>query len=173
MTRILVDIGQTVSSIVPPWAMPFVLGAVALVLLPPWFESVRSKQIKGAIRRMVRAEPSLRQSLAERALHLAGTRRIRLLGLVQEAHRYGQHELLENGLKLLAQSERGRADAQRIRDQYAPAPPVLRDPLEAVVRVESLLQQGLVVAAREQLDAAVRKFPNDPDLKRLENRVAL
>ena len=44
--------------------------------------------------------------------------------------------------------------------------------MEAVVRVEGLLTEGLVEAAREQLGEARATFPEDGELKALESRLA-
>ena len=48
------------------------------------------------------------------------------------------------------------------------APPkTVRDPLEAIVRVERLRDSGLLVAAREVLDEALRMHPEDDELRAL------
>ncbi|MBX2797075.1 MAG: hypothetical protein KTR31_05390 [Myxococcales bacterium] len=171
MFRIFSDLGQVVTTLVPPWALPFVAGGFLLLLLLPWLESVRGKQIKGAIRRMVRAPESEHSALARRALDLAGTRRGRLIGLVQEAIRYGQHSLVKEGLARLEADPVGRSHAAKLRERIEKPAIRFRDPIEASVRIEGLLGEGLVVAAREQLDVALAHFPTDPELEALSRRV--
>ena len=171
MFRIFTDLGGLVSQLVPPWALPIVIGVLGALAAPFWLESVRSKQIKGAIRRMVRASHDERGVLSRRALHLAGHKRIRLISLVQEAMRYDQRELRDEGLARLQQVPGGRHDAVELRKRVDKPRPRYRDPVEAVVRVESLLEQGLTVAAREQLDEARRTFPTDTELEALAGRL--
>ena len=172
MTRVLVDIGQTVGSLVPPWAIPIVIGVLAVVLLPAWLESVRSKQIKGAVRRMVRADPAERDRLYARAFGLAAQRRGRLVGLIQEGLRYGQHAVVHEGLARLQAIPRAREDVARLRERIDKPGQRFRDPVEAAVRIEGLLAQGLHVAAEEQLAEALTAFPRDPDLHSLQARLA-
>lgn len=167
MFRIFTDVGQVLNSLVPGWAIPVVLGVAGVLMLPPWLESVRSKQIKGAVRRMVRADEALREQLSDRALALAGHRRLRLIGLVQEAIRYGQRELIEAGLVRLESDPRGRRDAQALRDRIRKPGQRFRDPTEASVRVSALIEAELFVGAQEQLDEALERFPDDPELLQL------
>ncbi|MEO0603399.1 MAG: hypothetical protein AAF211_18310 [Myxococcota bacterium] len=167
MTRIFTDLAGLVGQVVPAWALPFVVAGLALVALPPWLESVRGKQIKGCVRRMVRADDRERAALSDRALHLAGARRLRLVGLALEAMRYDQRLLRDEALARLQQHPKGRVDAKKLRQRFEKAPVRFSDPLAAQVRVERLLDEGLVVGACEQLTAALRQFPDDPELLRL------
>lgn len=171
MTRIFTDVAGLVGQLVPPWALPFVLGAIAVLALPPWLESVRGKQIKGFVRRMVRASDPERDALAERALTIAGQRRVRLVGLALEAMRYDQRGLRDQALARLARHPKGRVDAAKLRERFEKAPLRFTDPLSAQIRVEGLLREGLLVGAAEQLEAARRQFPQDPDLERLATEI--
>ncbi|HHO51961.1 MAG TPA: hypothetical protein ENK18_14035 [Deltaproteobacteria bacterium] len=172
MFRIFSDIGQVLTSLIPGWAIPIVLGIAGVLAVPFWIESVRSKQIKGAVRRMVRADGPTRRQLAHRALSLAGQRRLRLIGLVQEAIRYGQHALIEEGLARLTSDPHGHRDAEALRARIRKPGQRFRDPIEASVRIEGLLQQELFVAASEQLDEALGRFPTDPELLHLQRRLS-
>lgn len=171
MTRIFTDLAGLLGAIVPPWAMPFVLVGIAAAVLPPWLESVRGKQIKGFVRRMVRAEDNERTALAEQALTLAGHKRIRLVGLALEALRYDQRSLRDAALARLDRHPKGRADAAKLRERFEKPAIRFSDPLAAQVRVESLLREGLVVGAAEQLEAARLQFPGHPDLEVLAAQV--
>lgn len=171
MTRIFTDLAGLVGQLVPPWAIPFVLAAVAALALPPWLESVRGKQIKGTVRRMVRADERERAHLATRALELAGHKRIRLVGLALEALRYDQRLLRDRALARLESHPKGRVDAVKLRERFEKPAIRFDDALTAQVRVERLLDQGLVVGAAEQLTAARHQFPHDPELAALQTRV--
>ncbi len=172
MFRIFSDIGQVLTSLIPGWAIPIVLGVFGVGMLPFWLESVRSKQIKGAVRRMVRADEASRAQLVERALSLAGARRLRLIGLVQESIRYGQHALIEEGLARLEAIPRGKVDAEALRGRIRKPGQRFRDPIEASVRIEKLLGMELYVAAQEQLEEALDRFPDDPELHTLSTQLA-
>ncbi len=172
MFRIFSDLGQALSTLVPPWALPWVLVAIGAAAVPLWLESVRGKQIKGAIRKMVRASDGERPALAERALSLAGASRGRLIGLVQEALRYGQPALAEQGLARLEAHPRGRQDAAHLRARVEKPGAKFRDPFEASVRIERLIDEGLRVAAEEQLEEALAHFPRDEELLALRARLS-
>ncbi|MEN0065122.1 MAG: hypothetical protein AAGA48_23465 [Myxococcota bacterium] len=172
MTRIFTDLAGVVGQLVPPWAIPIVLIVAGVLALPPWLESVRSKQIKGFVRRMVRADDGERAELADQALQLAGTRRLRLVGLALEALRYDQRTLRDEALSRLEQHPKGRDDAAKLRERFEKPAVRFSDPLAAQVRVERLLREGLVVGAAEQLEAAQRQFPDNPELKQLEASIA-
>ncbi len=172
MFRIVTDLQGLVFQVVPPWAVPLVIGALVALAAPFWLENVRQKQIKGAVRRMVRADYEERPALVERALGLAGQRRIRLIALVQEAIRYDQRALRDEALGRLEQVKGGKTDAAELRKRVEKPRTRYRDPVEAAVRVEGLLDEGLLVAAREQLDEARSAFPDDPELDRLDQRLA-
>lgn len=171
MTRIFTDLAGVVGQFVPPWAIPIVLVGVAVVALPAWLESVRSKQIKGFVRRMVRANEPERVALADHALRMAGEKRLRLVGLALEALRYDQRALRDQALARLDQHPKGRLDAKKLRERFEKPAVRFTDPLAAHVRVERLLREGLVVGAAEQLEAARLQFPTDPDLLRLATDV--
>lgn len=172
MTRIFTDLNQILNALVPGWAVPYVLGLLAALAVPLYLETVRGRQIKSAVRQMVRADGSRRHELEQRALYLAGRRRGRLIGLVQEAIRYGQPSLLQEGLTRLDQHPRGAGDAAALRKRVEPEPVRFRDPVEAVVRISRLLDQGLLVAADEQLVVARTQYPHDEELEGLHARLA-
>jgi len=172
MFRIFSDLGGLVTQAVPAWALPFVLMGAALVALPLWMESVRNKQIKGALRRMLRAEGAERAQLADRALSLAGARRGRLITLIQEAIRYNLPAMRDAGLERLGAIPKAAEHVRALRRRTVREQRALRDPLEAVVRIEALLGEGLTVAAEEELGRALGAFPGDTELQRLRIEVS-
>jgi hypothetical protein len=160
---------RTLSEVVPVRALLLVLLVLAVVGLPAWLENVRERQLRGAVRRMVRADPEQRVALVERVKHLAGGVPRRLTVLAGEAIRYDQRDVRDHALAAL---EAAGGDSRSLRAKIERPKPKFRDPVEAVVRVEGLLAEGLVEAAREQLGEALAAFPDDGELKALESRLA-
>jgi len=171
MFRGLTDFFQILGTMLPPWALALIAVAIAVVMGPAWFDGVRSKQVRGRIRKMLRAPAEAHGGYADEALRLAAHRPRRLVTLVREAHKYGFRELRDQALQRLASTGKAAEDVRVLRQLVKPAPEKLRDPLQGVVRVERLLSAGLPVGAREALDEALAQHPADPDLLALGARV--
>lgn len=146
------------------------LVVLVLALLPVWVENMREKQIRGVVRRMVRAEPTERDALVAQALALAGQKKRRLTALAGEAIRYDQRPLRDQALTLLEQAG-GAEDARSLRKRIDPPKTRYRDAVEAAIKVEALLAEGLTEGAREQLALARTQFPTDPELEALQGRL--
>ena len=172
MFRGLGDIAQLLLTALPPWALAALAGVLVVVAGPAWFDTVRIKQIKGCIRRMLRAPPNEHAALIEEAFDRAGTRPARLAALVREAHKYGFKGMAERGLQALAGTRRAPADVHALERLLHPPPDAPSTALQAVVRVEQLIAEGLWVGAKEQLEVARKRYPNDADLEMLERRLA-
>lgn len=171
MARGFGEVMQALSALLPPEALAAVGAVVLLVMAPFWLDSMRGKQIRGAVRRMVRADPETRAALVDRVMSLAGTRPHRLVTLAQHAIKYDQRDVRDAAIAALEATGRAPQDVKRLRAEIEKPPITHRDPLEAIVKIEGLLDQGLVVAAAEHLDAAERRFPGDPELAALRRRV--
>jgi len=171
MFRGLTDFFQILGGLLPPWALALIGVVIALVMGPAWFDGVRSKQVRGRIRKMLRAPTAERPPLAAQALELAGARPRRLVTLVREAHKYDLRDLRDEALRRLVATGKAPEDVRVLRQLVKPPPTPVRDPLQAVVRVERLLELGLAVGAREALDEALAQHPDDPELRELSHRV--
>jgi len=172
MFRGIGDIVGILQSALPPWAMALIAVAAVLVGGPAWFDNVRGKQIRGRIRKMLRAEgPEARHAFAEEALALAGERARRLVTLIREAHKYQLHDLRDRALDRLRETGGSPADVEVLDKLVLPESKAAATSLEAVVRVEKLLDAGLIVGAEEQLVAALERFPRDAELQHLRSRV--
>jgi hypothetical protein len=153
-----------------PWKVVVAVGVTLAVLaLPSWMETVRERQLRGQVRRMVRAEQSERAALVERSMTLAGERPSRLARLVEAGRHYDQRDLVDRALGRLEVVDP--REAARLRSLGAPPKPRARDPLEVVVRVESLLASGMTSRAREVLDEGLREHPADAELVALRSRI--
>jgi len=159
---------RSLSEIVPVRTLLVVLFVVGILALPSWFETVRDRQLRGAVRRMVRADPETRAALVDRAITLAAHVPRRLSVLAGEAIRYDQRDVRDRALAALEQTG---ADTRALRERIERPKVRFRDPVEAIVRIEALLSEGLVEAAREQIADARSTFPDDPDLASLETKL--
>lgn len=172
MLRGIADLLNGLALFLPFKVFVGVVVFVAVAAVPIWFETVRDKQIRGIIRRMIRADKDERSSLAASALDLAGKSPRRLGTLVRQAIHYDQRALRDEALAVLEATGKAPADVAHLRAMIAPKAAKFRDPIEATVRIEQLIEQGLHVAAREQLTAARASFPEDPDIAALERRLS-
>ena len=171
MFRGLGDFFQILGSLLPPWALAVLGVSLAVIAGPAWFDNVRSKQIRGRIRKMLRATSAERPARADQALVLAAQRPRRLVALVREAHKYDLRALRDAGLERLEQTGSALEDLRVLRELVAPPPQPIRDPLQAVVKVERLVELGLVVGAREALEEGLRQHPGDSDRLRLQGEL--
>jgi len=172
MFRGIGDIVGILQQLLPPWALAILAVVVAIVGGPAWFDNVRGKQIRGQIRKLLRAEDAeARARHGEQALALAAERPRRLVVLVREAHKYQLTDLRDRALQRLREGGRAQADVEVLERLVRPENKAAPTPLESVVRVEKLLDTGLVVGAEEQLAAALERFPRDPELLALRARV--
>ena len=80
-------------------------------------------------------------------------------------------ELRDQALQRLRATGSSPEDVRVLDKLVAPEDKAAPSTLEAIVRVEKLLDAGLAVGAREQLDAALKRYPSDPDLRALAVRV--
>ena len=171
MVRGISDLIQGVAFFVPMRVLAVLIAIALIAAAPLWFETVRDKQIRGTIRRMVRADERERQDLAASVLRLAAGRPRRLGTVVRQAIHYDQRRLRDEALAALEATGAAELEVKHLRRMIQPAPVRFRDALEASIRVEKLLEEGLHVAAREQLQAALAAFPGDPELVALEARL--
>jgi hypothetical protein len=154
-----------------PWKLVVGLLAVLVVAaLPSWVENMRERQLRGSVRRLVRAEQTERVRLLEDTFGLAGERPSRLVRLVEAGRQYDQRDVVDRALTHLDRLDA--AAAHRLRTAAAPPKPKVRDALEAVVRVEGLLREGMAVRAAEVLEESLREHPADPELLALRERLA-
>ena len=172
MGRGIADLFVAMNALLPTEVVVGIGVVLGVVAVPLWIESIRQKQIRGMVRRMVRADDEQRTRLRLELFALANGRARRLIGIAQQAAKYDQRRLKDEAIAALQAMDAGKIEIQRLIDAERKAPIRVADPLQAVIRVEGLLDEGLPVAAREHLDAALGAFPGDPDLLALSERVA-
>jgi hypothetical protein len=164
---------QDLLALLPPWAAGPVVAVVVVALLPGFAWRVRSRQLKGLVRRAAYTDdPGLRASLHSEALALAGDKPRQLVFLAEESHRVNQHALFREARERLGSLPGADpADLRRLDAAVAPERPKALHPTEEALVVERLLAERLDEAARLRLEDALRRFPDDPDLRSLAERV--
>ena len=165
------DIFQVLSMWLPPWGVALLLGAIALALLPGLRFRTRSRQVREAVRRMVRATPADREALVTRAFDRAGNHPHLLAILATEARKRAMPHLYQRAMDALRAAPGGAAEAARLHAEASRAKGDPLHPLEVVLRVETMLDEGLTVAARVRLDEALGHHPGHPELLALLARL--
>lgn len=161
---------QALQAMLPPWALALV-GVVFAVWFARGFRfRTRSRQIRGLIRRRVRASPLEAEALLQHALRVAGDDATLLGEVAREARRRTQPDGWLRALARLEQVPGGPAEVARVRRLEGLDPKPL-DAHEEADRVANLLDQGLADAARARLDEARARFPADPRLDALAARL--
>jgi len=163
---------RTLEQLLPPeiYIPLFVVLGVAMV--PSWFHWVRTKQIKGQLRRLLRStEPGERATFKARAFEFAAGRPRRIAFLADEALRLGLKPIHDEAMVALREAGGHVADIQRLEAQTKVVAPRALHPLEEAIVIERMVTEGLVEAARERLAEVRRRFPDDPDLAAIERRL--
>ncbi len=149
-----------------------ILAALAATLViwlgPAWWNSLRTREIRGLVRRIGRGESV--PALTARAFRIAGSRPDRLALLAAEANRRGLQPLREAAFAALTEVDPARAASERV-GQAPPKGAQEAHPLAAVVAIEGLIAAGAWEAAGARLASARARFPDDPELAALADRI--
>lgn len=169
-------LGQLVKALASIVPAPVAIGigvVLAVALAPRWLQSVRERQLRGLVRRMIRADPPERESLRAEAFALAGTDVERLRVLLLAAVKYTQRPVIDG--VIAAFDARGDAIGARegawARELVEPRRAKYRDPVEAVLKIERLIASGLLAAAAEQVAIARDVFPEDEEIAALAAKI--
>src|SRR5690606_25582445 len=166
--RMIPELLQTLAQLLPMWLYVPILVALAALIVPAWLFLLRSKQIKGQLRRMARErDPARKAAHRARAFQIAGARPRLLVSLADEAHRAGLKGVFDAALKELARSDGAPVDLERLRALTTAPPKRGAHPLEEMVIIQRMWDQGLHEAARARLAEVRARFPDDSDLAAL------
>jgi len=161
---------KSLTTLLPPQVYVPLLILAGLAAVPAWLHWVRTKQIAGRLRRMLRAKDAEeRHAHRDAAFELAGNRPRALVYLAHEAERLGQKAVFKQALEALEATGRAPLDVAQLRAMGGDAPPKRgMHPIEEAVIIERMWSQGLHAAARERLAEVRAAFPEDPDLLEIE-----
>ncbi|MBW2253114.1 MAG: hypothetical protein JRI25_00790 [Deltaproteobacteria bacterium] len=167
--RILPELLQTLANLLPPWLFIPLLAVLAVAAVPAWIHWLRTKQIRGHLRGMFRAtDPHTRHVHEASAYFLALGKPRRLVVLAEEAIRLNLKPLWQRALTELETSGKVPAEVRRLRAKVEAVHKRGSHPLEEVVIIERMWDEGLHDAALERLAEVGAHFPGDPDLTALE-----
>jgi hypothetical protein len=169
-------IGQLIadlSALVPPWVL-WTLALVLLVVAVPGYQySIRERQVRERVRRMVRAEPARRAQLVEDALTLAGRNPHLLALVVREARKRTLPLVQDRALAVLDAGDAAmQQEAKRLRSEVAVVDPMLGRPHAMAAAALAMLEAGNPEGARSRVEAALSQHPNDPVLRAAATRIA-
>jgi hypothetical protein len=164
---------KAVTTLLPPQVYVPLLVLAAIAAVPAWLHWVRTKQIAGRLRRMLRAaSPEERAAHRQAAFELAGERPRELIYLADEAERLGQKGVFKQAVEALEATGKAPRDVRRLRALGGDTPPKRGlHPIEEAVIIERLWEQGLHAAARTRLAEVRAAFPEDPDLAEIQARL--
>jgi len=166
------DLLSTLALVLPPWAYPIVLAAVAAIAVPAWANSIRVKQVRNRVRFYVRAGPGPGDRYLTQAFQLAAGRPRRLVALADEAIRFKLPPVWGRALAELEATGRCKKDLAHLRAKVQPEAPRPVHPVEEAARVRTMLEAGAWERARERLGPALEAFPLDEDLLALAEQLA-
>ena len=167
------DLIGTLQQMLPVWVSVPLLALIAAFAIPGWWNWLRSKQIKGQVRRMMRAPSSeARDEHAENAFALAAGSARRLSYLADELFRLNQRVLFDRALAELKATGKALEDVRRLSAKVAVEKKRGRHPIEEAVIIERMWEEGMHEAARERLAEVMRRHPGDADLQELEQTLA-
>jgi hypothetical protein len=160
----LADIVNTLFGLLPfEFAIALLLLAAVLVF-PGWVFSIRSKQIKGLVRRRVRATEEERAQLAAKAMELTAGKGDRLIVLARESLKMGQRDLWNTAMNALQLIPAHTTETKELLGAVSRERKALLHPLEVLMTVNRLRSLEMYEAALERVDEALERFPDDAEL---------
>jgi hypothetical protein len=163
---------KQLAGLIPTPVLIAILAAVVVFGGPLWLENARMKEVRGLVRQISRAggEGPEAERLGEKVFKLAADKSSRLQVLATEAHRRQLVKLRDKAWTVLqpidpvavARQRKETAEVVKTGDRH---------PLEAQVAVEQLLEGGAPAAARARLEKGLLKFPTDPGLLALREKL--
>lgn len=172
VTRGLPELLSTLTTAVPPWVLAVAVVALLPLVVPAWLRYVRGKQIRGRLRTAFReTREARRAALIDEAFSLAGERPLLVVVLADAALAMGMRLVVQRAVERLDALGGPVADRRRLRRELKGEARAAGHPVEEVVVVERMLDEGLLVAARARLDEALARFPADAELIALRDRL--
>jgi hypothetical protein len=162
---------RALAVLLPTWAV-VAIGLVLAVFLIRGFDfRTRTRQIREAVRRLVRAPPDARDAIVARAFERAGENPELVALLVAEAARRHMPQLHAAAMAKLASIPGAPAQALLLHARGARAAATPLHPIESALRVRAAIEEGLVEIARARLEEALETHPDHPDLLALRGEI--
>lgn len=170
--RVVIQLLSSLHQALPPWAFALFLVVTGIVGAKPFYRSILARQIGRAVARVARATTQAERLAAEDdALKLAGQDTGLIAAVGDAAVRYNQPLLGRRVIEILDRMGDTK-DVLRLRRAMIPeGPKKSGHPIEIAVAVQRLLDGGLYDAAKSRLDDGLERFPEDPDLLALREKL--
>lgn len=153
-----------------PWAAPAAFVG-SLVLFWPWIRgNVRTADARKALKHAARERGAERERMEKQALDLVKGQPDGLVVVAQEALEQGRNALAEEAVRQLRATNKLLPQLRLLERKLEPPLPILAS--EAVIVIEKMAADGLVVHARTRLEQALRKWPKDAELQELAAKMA-
>lgn len=165
--QVLGRIFQDLWILLPHWAVGLLAAVTAIALVPGWSFRRRTTRIREAVRQMVRAEPAQVVKLEERLWGLAGEHPDLLSSAVREARRREIPKVANEAMRRLEALPGSAKLVDQLKSEVTREAQHQGDVLATVLRIETMLSDDRLDAARAALDDAIQKWPDDPHLTRL------
>lgn len=153
--------------LLPHWAVGVLAAVTAIALVPGWNFRRRSTRIREAVRQMVRAEPEQGVKLEARLWSLAGEHPDLLSSAVREARRRDLPKVANEAMRRLEDVTGSGKLVAQLKAEVTREARHQGDVLATVLRIETMISDDRLDAARVALDAALVQWPEDPHLTRL------
>lgn len=155
--------------LLPHWAVGVLVAVTAIALVPGWRFRRRTTRVREAVRQMVRAEPETLARLTAVVWEVAGTHPDLLATAVREARKRDQPKLANEAMARLDTIPAGAALAAQLRAEVTRPARDAGDVLSFALRIETMIADDRVDAARLALHDALTRWPDDPHLARLRD----
>ncbi len=170
--RVIIQLLGSLHAALPPWVFALVLIGLLALGARPMYRMSLARQIRRLAGKASQAgDVASRVAAEDEALAIAGDDRTLLVVAGDVAVFYRLTALLKRVVERL---EAGPADADLRRLRGALLPEAAKKPghpIEVALAVQRLLDSGLYEAARTRLDEGLARFPADPDLAALRERL--
>lgn len=140
-----------------------------LLFLPRIWRSQRGEEAVRILKRAVQERREERERQEQLAFSIVQGNAFGLWLLAREAIVQGRHTFARQVIAALRQTGKLKPELAGLERQLA-GPEGPRDPLEAGVRIERLLENGVVAEAERLLEEAERRWPGDPAWPELRAR---
>lgn len=153
---------------IPKWAIVMALAALATWAAPKVFGEIERDRARRVVK-AARLDPEPKRAEADaRALEFAGQDQKALVLLAEEAMDNGRRALVEQVLARLQAGGLPAAQLARLEDRrFGPLPAL---PVEAALRITSLLERNQVEEASRLAARSLRRWPGDEEIQTLAAR---
>ncbi len=170
----VIQLLKTIGTVVPHQYLFPILIVLCIAGFPTFLHSVKTKQLKSQVREVAKAATlDVRKLEEDRAIAMTERSPRRLIALADAAIALNQRGLAERAISELASVEHDPRDIARLQRELAPPKThFVAHPIEAIVTIKRLMDQGLTDLARQRLAEAQERFPGDEELAALKQKLA-